>query len=433
MFTTIAATENTSNRSLLPNIDIIEADVDLLVRSISALSFQEHSLSDHYWNCCFCWCPKLCSSRVTQNAEHLREQLVRIVRSTINAQVFTHVPIGIGVCDENGHFLDCNNAYLQLLGGYTKEELFSQHYSSLFAEPLDLTLPEQDSKIQHPVKIKKKDEGSFYSLFTISQLRNSEGDVSHIMIYLQDISEKKALEQQVQQQKESISTLQKLNNHELRNTFTAISGDIDRLQTIVDPSGSPQIASPTLSITNTRDIFHSIQNSLLHILHLLRDNEPPFLVQEESSSIHTDHSLNLSQEIPHDFSRLKGKKVLIVEDVLSIQKMIKNALCKVKMLCEVASNGREAIQKLEQPFDIIITDINMPVMDGIEEIRWIRTEKRLATPILVLTGNGETSKQECFAAGANDYAIKPIQNNDLYRRILKLLDKPTDLLDDCGY
>lgn len=110
-------------------------------------------------------------------------------------------------------------------------------------------------------------------------------------------------------------------------------------------------------------------------------------------------------------------KVLVVEDNPRLSERIKYHLRK-HCLVEVANNGDEAISMASsQPADVILLDLGLPDMPGLEVCQKIR-ELGIATPILVLTGNDETlSKVELLNSGADDYMTKPFEASELIARI----------------
>ncbi|MBA3680910.1 MAG: PAS domain S-box protein [Bacteroidetes bacterium] len=121
---------------------------------------------------------------------------------------------------------------------------------------------------------------------------------------------------------------------------------------------------------------------------------------------------------------LNGLKILLVEDNelnrLVAQNTFKYYTCSV----DEAVNGLEAIEKLKlNKYDIILMDIQMPEMDGLEATEKIRTELRIDTPIIALTANAFKSEVEkCKSAGMNDYITKPFEEAEL----LKLISKYTN-------
>jgi len=123
-------------------------------------------------------------------------------------------------------------------------------------------------------------------------------------------------------------------------------------------------------------------------------------------------------------SRLKGKRFLVVEDNEVNQKLIGVVLKKVGGLVDIASNGKEAIGYFEQNriYDLIIMDLQMPVMDGYETAVYIRQTLQLKTPIIAMTATALKGDQEkCKQVGMDDFMLKPFDFNDLYKRLVSLL------------
>ncbi len=113
----------------------------------------------------------------------------------------------------------------------------------------------------------------------------------------------------------------------------------------------------------------------------------------------------------------EGLKVLIVEDKEINQKIVSDLLRKKGCHITVAENGREALAKLDQaPIDMVLMDIQMPEMDGLEATRAIRADGRFHDlPIIAMTAHAIAGDREkCFQAGMSDYLSKPIIPNQLY-------------------
>ncbi|MDB5089563.1 MAG: hypothetical protein JWR09_3557, partial [Mucilaginibacter sp.] len=114
---------------------------------------------------------------------------------------------------------------------------------------------------------------------------------------------------------------------------------------------------------------------------------------------------------------IKGKKVLIVDDDMRNIFALSSALQSYDMIVEIASDGQEAIDKLEiiKDIDLVLMDIMMPVMDGYEATRYIRKQNKWAKlPVIALTAKAMMDDREkCIAAGANDYITKPVDMDRL--------------------
>lgn len=118
------------------------------------------------------------------------------------------------------------------------------------------------------------------------------------------------------------------------------------------------------------------------------------------------------------------KKVLIVDDSISMRQMVGFTLKQGGFDVVEAEHGQDALDKLQgAAVDLIITDLNMPVMDGITLIQNVRKQPALKTkPILMLTTEGLASKKEQGkAAGATGWIVKPFDPEKLLQTIAKVL------------
>jgi two-component system chemotaxis response regulator CheY len=106
-------------------------------------------------------------------------------------------------------------------------------------------------------------------------------------------------------------------------------------------------------------------------------------------------------------------KILIIEDSPTMRQLICFALKRLQGVCIVeASDGVDGLKKLSADrFDLILTDINMPIMDGLKLVSLVRNDANYRnTPIVVITTEGaQEDRERALALGANDYITKPIQ------------------------
>ncbi|WEK19831.1 MAG: response regulator [Candidatus Pedobacter colombiensis] len=114
---------------------------------------------------------------------------------------------------------------------------------------------------------------------------------------------------------------------------------------------------------------------------------------------------------------LRDKTILITDDDMRNIFALSSALQAYDLKIIIASNGREAIEKLEDSnhIDLVLMDIMMPEMDGYEAMRLIRSKKEFAKlPIIALTAKAmKNDKEKCIEAGANDYISKPVDMDKL--------------------
>ncbi len=125
----------------------------------------------------------------------------------------------------------------------------------------------------------------------------------------------------------------------------------------------------------------------------------------------------------HEVDTMPRLKILIVEDNHVNQLLATRTLQKIGHRTDIAWNGVEAIKAVEtMPFDLILMDVNMPVMSGLEATRLIRgmQGERGRIPIIALTANAMKGDRERFlAAGMSDYVSKPLDRNKLIAAINK--------------
>lgn len=120
---------------------------------------------------------------------------------------------------------------------------------------------------------------------------------------------------------------------------------------------------------------------------------------------------------------LEGLNVLLVDDNHFNQIMAQSIMENWKMNVEIANNGKEALEVIPgKQFDLILMDIQMPVMDGVECTERIRGDLQLDTPIVALTANAMPNDLEkYFEAGMNDFVLKPFKQQELYDSIRRTL------------
>ena len=112
-------------------------------------------------------------------------------------------------------------------------------------------------------------------------------------------------------------------------------------------------------------------------------------------------------------------KILVAEDDLLMLKMLEFRLKKDGHEIIVTNDGREAVGKLAefQP-DLVITDIMMPYLSGLEVISAVKKKYPTGTPVIILSGMGqENVVLEAFQLGADDYITKPFSPNELSVRV----------------
>lgn len=129
--------------------------------------------------------------------------------------------------------------------------------------------------------------------------------------------------------------------------------------------------------------------------------------------------------IPEKSDKLEHAKILLVEDNEYNRKVAVNALSYYNCNITEVENGQEAIDrlKLDNNFDLILMDLQMPIMDGFEATEIIRDELNLHIPIIALTANAFKSELElCIKIGMNDFVTKPFEEAKLIGCISKWIE-----------
>src|SRR3989338_6049750 len=126
-------------------------------------------------------------------------------------------------------------------------------------------------------------------------------------------------------------------------------------------------------------------------------------------------------------------KILIVEDEKKLADALSQGLKRMGYSTDVVSDGKKALTRISlhrDNYDLVILDLMLPSMDGLEICRSAR-EAEVTIPILVLTARNETqTKVELLLAGADDYLVKPFSFDELCARVRALLRRPTSTVPD---
>jgi two-component system sensor histidine kinase/response regulator len=129
----------------------------------------------------------------------------------------------------------------------------------------------------------------------------------------------------------------------------------------------------------------------------------------------TQHTL--AEEAKHSLH------ILLAEDNPMNQKLAQYMLTKAGYQLEVASNGREAVEKFTanpERYDLIFMDVHMPEMDGLEATRVLRNRGYLEVAIIAMTADAmKEDRDKCLEAGMNDYMAKPIKREDVFSMVTK--------------
>ena len=160
------------------------------------------------------------------------------------------------------------------------------------------------------------------------------------------------------------------------------------------------------------------------IVHLYDINRAAYIGDGDNhnkpkAKIHKTHMLETKRVSRESFKDFSGKNILIVEDNLINQKVLTTLLLLSGIHITLANNGQEAVDIVKESkmkFDIVLMDINMPVMDGYTATQMIRLDKKFDTlPIVAFTALALDSEiQKMFQAGVNAFLSKPLNIGKLY-------------------
>ena len=158
-------------------------------------------------------------------------------------------------------------------------------------------------------------------------------------------------------------------------------------------------------------LFHAVLTKPARLNHLYTQ----IIGALKESQVAPNPEQKASAKLPTDFSKRYPMKVLIADDNPINQKLTERIFTKMGYAPVIVSNGVEVLQALEQsPFDLIMMDVQMPEMDGLEATRLVRLRQQSQPIIVAMTANAmQSDREQCLAAGMDDYLSKPIQLDQL--------------------
>ncbi|MDP2144373.1 MAG: response regulator [Gallionella sp.] len=133
-------------------------------------------------------------------------------------------------------------------------------------------------------------------------------------------------------------------------------------------------------------------------------------------------SLDTPTETFKQLVAIQGARILLVEDNDLNQEVATGLLLDAGFVVDLAENGQVALDKLDAAdYDVVLMDMQMPVMDGVTATQEIRKQARFKDlPVVAMTANAmQGDRDRCLAAGMNDHVAKPIEPDELWRALLK--------------
>jgi two-component system sensor histidine kinase/response regulator len=152
---------------------------------------------------------------------------------------------------------------------------------------------------------------------------------------------------------------------------------------------------------------------------------------EPAAAVSLNGSLEEKTSIDAGKNETAPAYILLAEDNKINQKLVKAMLAKACHKVDIVENGRDAVEKVKQiPYDLVLMDVQMPEMDGLQAAQLIRQEGFYHLPIIALTANAfEKDKEKCLKSGMSQFMTKPLKQAELLGTIAKCLDKREENID----
>ncbi len=184
-----------------------------------------------------------------------------------------------------------------------------------------------------------------------------------------------------------------------------------------DLSGSRSFGGSGLGLVITKELIDAMKGSIL--IESIKGEGTEVIVKLNLPLGNLSKLLEDVKSINVD--NLRNKKILLVEDNEMNRLVVTNTLLPYELKITEAANGEIAVDILKnKSFDLILMDLQMPVMGGIESTHIIREQLQIKTPIVALTANAFKSEiDKCLKAGMNSYITKPFEEENLLQVIVK--------------
>ena len=375
-----------------------------------------------------------------------------VILSKRKAENYTNLlldalPMCCDLIDRNLNILDCNKASVELYGFKDKREYLKNFIKNCLPEyQPDRQL--SDNKARNLVN-KAFDEGyckfewthrhlngePIPSEVTLIRLKHYKlGDI--IVCYTRDLRENKALLAEIEKAHKDLryaleateaanrtkSSFLANMSHEIRTPMNSIIGFAELAQHSCSPE---KVKDYLVNITESAEYLLAIINDILDISKIefgkiTPENIPIDLIDDNEKYHDINHEII---EKPCFFGN-----VLVCEDNSMNQQVICDHLARVGLTSVIAHNGEEGIElikksmhKVDKPFDLILMDIHMPVMDGLDAASGILA-MGVKTPIVALTANIMSDDLELYKnSGMSDCLGKPFNSQELWKCLVKFL------------
>lgn len=184
------------------------------------------------------------------------------------------------------------------------------------------------------------------------------------------------------------------------------------------------------TLASVSELVHDLHGEQEFIMHPNHSSSYTFTIKTQWQTSEPEHTISKSFK-----GKLKGKRVLLVEDNEVNQKIMLQMLRREGVIVDVASDGKQAITQFENNYnyDLIIMDLYMPNVDGMQANRYIRNNISIYIPIIALSANPSSMEQyKCYRSGINYYMGKPFAQEELVTQLRNFLveeQEPVKMLE----
>lgn len=181
-------------------------------------------------------------------------------------------------------------------------------------------------------------------------------------------------------------------------------------------ANGPEMPGSTFTVSIPVGRAHISNEQIVHDNPALTSTISDLFMEEASALVETESQVKVGAGKLTDSEK---DTILIADDNADMRAYLKSLL-ESEYVVETAKNGKEALQKIQkQQFSLVLSDVMMPVMDGIQLLREIKSNQHTARiPVILLSARaGEEAKIEGYEIGADDYLVKPFSSNELLARV----------------
>lgn len=342
-----------------------------------------------------------------QNLEKEKEKIQERFNSVIGTMINSH-----WVKDLEGHYLACNDALAKEFGLSGANEMvgktdFELPWSGLAEEfiAFDREVIESGMPVTREGFIRDRHGKKRFYVVTKIPLRNNFGDIIGTIANATDITMQKQVEKELEAARKRAWTGNQTPSHYLFSLCGEIKENLSSVLSLAKSLESE------VSGQEAKSLVHRLQESAKAIAAV---TSRASVIESEMSETDSEEFKSAPEVLP-DKTVFKETRALLVEDNLLNQRILKMLLEDLGCHVTLAVNGREAIEKADDHFDLIFMDIGLPEMDGITASeQLLKNEKTKNIPIVFLSAHiDEDDYKRCRGLGMKHVLTKPVVMQDL--------------------